>query len=294
MKALGMMLAAAGVTGLMASTAFAQPQPPPGGQPAQPGYGQPQPGYGQPQPGYGQPGYGQPGYGQPQPGYGPPPGQGGYPPPGYAPPPGQGGYPPPGYGAAQDESVHFHDGFYFRFGLGIGSLHVNTTPDEGEGEIITTGTGGAVEIALGGTPTPGFVLGGAISGMSVSEPDMEMKLGGESYKDTAKDETWTQSSIGLFADYYFDPEGGFHAQGLLALGVLAVDDTSEADADVSATGPLFALGLGYEGWIAEQWGIGVLGRLTYASLKSDKIGDDDVKLNHTVISPALLLTITCH
>ena len=166
MRALGTMLAAASVTWLLASTASAQPQPAPGSQPGygqpQPGYGQPQPGYGQPQPGYGQPqpGYGQPGYGQPQPGYGQPqPGygqpQGGYPPP---------GYPPPGYAPGEDETVHFHDGFYFRFGLGLGFLNITSKPDEdvpGDPELKTTGTGGAVEIALGGTPTPGLVIGGA-------------------------------------------------------------------------------------------------------------------------------------
>jgi hypothetical protein len=80
-----------------AMTSSSPPQPPPGGQPSEPGH-QPPPGYSQqPPPGYGQ---------QPPPGYGqqPPPGYGQQPPPGYgapvpsALPPGYAQQSPPGYG----------------------------------------------------------------------------------------------------------------------------------------------------------------------------------------------------
>ncbi|MFW5739308.1 MAG: outer membrane beta-barrel protein, partial [Myxococcota bacterium] len=138
---------------------------------------------------------------------------------------------------------------------------------------------------------PGLVIGGAISGVSVTEPDYEAKRNGETTDGTLEDTTVTQSNIGLLIDYYFDPEGGFHMQGLLGLGVLAVEYDNEDIDDRSATGPSLALGLGYEGWVGEQWGIGGLFRLTAAALTED---EDDVKLNHSVLTPAILFTATHH
>ena len=288
MRALGTMLAAAGATLLFASSGLAQSQPgygqPQPGQP-QPGYGQPQPGYGQPQPGYGQP---QPGYGQPQPGYAQP--QQGYPPPGYAP-------------AAQDAGVQYHDGFYLRLGFGVGFLGVTLKPEDddiGDVEVKMNATAPAIEIALGGTPTPGLVIGGAISGLTVSEPEYEIESGGQTEKGDAEDTTVTQSNIGVFIDYYFDPEGGFHAQGLLGLGVLQATYDGDSDTDDwTATGPMVALGLGYEGWVGDQWGLGGLARLTVASLSSDESPPIDgeaheIDTKATVITPAILFTATFH
>jgi len=53
------------------------------------------------------------------------------------------------------------------------------------------------------------------------------------------------------------------------------------------------LGGGYEWWVGEQWGIGVLGRLTYASLTwtSDS---NTIETRHGVVVPAVLFTATYH
>ena len=130
--------------------------------------------------------------------------------------------------------------------------------------------------------------------MSVTEPEVETTYGGESDTDTAEDTTVTQSNIGLFMDYYFNPEGGFHLQGLVGIGILSVEVDDPDVESTEASGPMVALGLGYEGWIGEQWGLGVLGRLTAASLKSDEVSGQEVKTTHTVVTPAILATITCH
>ena len=258
------------------------PAPVPGPAPAAPpATGAPPPAGYQPAPGTPPPGY-QGGQGYPPPGY-----QGGqgYPPPGY-----QGGYAPVPPPPPEDETVHFHDGFYLRMGIGVGFLKSTTTVDGADGEVEITGTGPALEFALGGTPTPGFVIGGAISGVSVSEPDV--KFG--DYSGTAEDTTFTQSNVGVFVDVYPNPEQGFHIQGLLAYGIASVQsEGGEDDDDEDATGPVAELGIGYEGWVGEQWGIGVLGRLTVGKLKPTE-GDDADEVDISIFTPAILFTATYH
>jgi hypothetical protein len=175
-------------------------------------------------------------------------------------------------------------------GIGVGFLKSTTTVDGQDGEVEITGTGPALEFALGGTPTPGFVIGGALSGVSVSEPDM--KVGG--YSGTAEDSTFTQSNIGLFFDVYPSPEQGFHIQGLLGFGVASMtSDNSDSDEDDDATGGVLELGIGYEGWVGEQWGIGVLGRVTVAKLHPTE-GDDADEVDISIFTPAILFTATYH
>jgi hypothetical protein len=176
-------------------------------------------------------------------------------------------------------------------GIGVGFLKSTTKVDGADGELEVTGTGPALEFALGGTPTPGFVIGGAISGVSVSEPDVKF---GE-YSGTAEDTTFTQSNVGVFVDVYPNPEQGFHIQGLLAFGIASVksDNGEDSDDDEDATGPVAELGIGYEGWVGEQWGIGVLGRLTVGKLKPTE-GDDADEVDISIFTPAILFTATYH
>ncbi len=238
-----------------------QPAPPPPAGSNQPGAPPPPPA------GYAPPAYAQPGY--PAPGYGPAPGY-------YAPP-----RPP-----EPDPTIHNHDGFYLRMALGGGYMTDSETVSGGLDFTIKGGAGTA-EFALGGTPAPGFVIGGAVSAVVASSPTIEH--GGTSV--TASGMDLNLSLVGLFVDYYFDPTGGLHAQGTVGYGELSVSDDSGNKTTQNPTGPGFNLGLGYEWWVGEQWGIGLLGRVTYASLKYEMSAGED---KHSVLVPALLFTATYH
>ncbi|MBX3128238.1 MAG: hypothetical protein KF718_16055 [Polyangiaceae bacterium] len=275
---------AVGVT-LCAPSAWAQPDsPPPPAEtepvpppPPPPPPAQPAPGYGQPPP----PGQPPPGYGQPPPGYHGPPPHG--PPPGYyAPPP-----PPPA-----DPTVHFHDGFYLQFGLGLGSMSTSATIDPAPSnppDVSITGMGVAGQFLLGGTPAPGFVIGGGSMGFSA--PRAKLKEDGQEV--ALDDETFNLSMLGLFVDYYFDPTQGFHLQALIGFAQLSSDDS---DADENPTGVGLSLGLGYEWWVGEQWGLGVLGKLMYAStsVDVDLVTGGTGSIKYQTLVPALLLTATLH
>jgi hypothetical protein len=287
------------------------PPPPPGAQPGyppqqpQPGYGQPQPGYGQPQPGYGQP---QPGYGQPQPGYGQP--QPGYGQPGYGQPgqPGQPGYGQPSYGQpgmtepppppepAENTSAYNHDGFFFRMGLGLAYGSANVDIEGSDAERTARGFGLNVELLFGGTPAPGLVIGGGLIGYTFPNPTQE--IDGEEVPSDF-DITMNLSTIDFFVNYYPDPKSGLQIQALIGFGVFsAVDDdgdslfqdTSGDEAD-NPTGPVVGAGIGYEGFVGQQWSIGVMGRLVYAPV-STTVVDSDVDVG--LLAPSVSFIATLH
>jgi hypothetical protein len=255
------------------------PPPPPGAQPGypppqpgygQPGYGQPQPGYGQPQPGYGQPGYA-PGYGQPQPGYGPTVTE-----------------PPP---LEENATAYNHDGFFFRMGIGLAYGTVSLEAD-GADAGTARGFGVNLEFLFGGTPAPGLVIGGGLLFNSFPNPTLEDEDGDENSSDV----TINLTTIDFFVNYYPDPKSGFQIQGLLGFGVgTIIDDEGnnvfDEDDASDPTGPVLGAGIGYEGFVGEQWGLGVMGRVVYAPLTTT-INGFDIKMN--VLAPSVSFIVTLH
>jgi hypothetical protein len=132
------------------------------------------------------------------------------------------------------------------------------------------------ELAIGGTPTPGFVLGGCIHSALLSGMDAKPTSSSE----TVPAGTMWLSLIGPFADFYPDPRGGFHLQGALgptlfnfSNGSLRNKCSGGTCMDVafpattySGTGFGAALGVGLEGYVSRHWNLGGLLRFQYASV----------------------------
>jgi hypothetical protein len=93
--------------------------------------------------------------------------------------------------------------------------------------------------------------------------------------------------FGAMADWFLWPhESGFHLQGALTFAVVAVDYKNagvSVGRDASGIGAI--LGAGYEWPIADEWAIGVLGRLSLASLSDDQ-------RSHGVFAPSVLAALT--
>lgn len=200
---------------------------------------------------------------------------------------------------------HNHDGFYLRLGLGAGYLTGDiSTPDlEDDGVTDQTPSGLAFlgEFAIGTTVAPGIVIGGGSYSVSVPSPMIKVTAGGQSVDFKAG--AATLSSIGPFIDYYFDPSKGLHAQAALLLTYVSVGKGT-ANQQVGetlpgeksgGTGYGAMLGLGYEAWIGDEWSVGGLARLTYASASIRASGDDDDDASDTSLwIPGAVFTVTYH
>jgi hypothetical protein len=202
------------------------------------------------------------------------------------------------------EQAETHDGLYLRLAGGlthaIDPAEVDAPGFRAEGTL--SGTGVTFDIALGGSPMPGLVLGGAAFLHHVPEleaDDMEGTVGG--VFDLEGDVTFDGQTFTLlapFVDYYPNPREGFHLLGAVGFGVLSMEEGTPDNAnsalfqDHGATGPAGLVGVGYEWWLADRWSLGVLGRVTYAAPSGDD--DDQTEWQHHLWLPALLCTVTFH
>jgi hypothetical protein len=235
--------------------AEAEPPPPPPAPP--PGYGQPDPGGPGQQPGYGPPGYGPPGYGPP--GYAQPYGPYPYPPPGAY-------YEPPPAPVAVNTGAELHEGFYLRFGIGLGALGttVSYAPERVQPETSITGPGAAIHFMIGGSPADGLAIGFALLGMGAGDANVEVAGTSESRG------TQLNLSIGgLFVDGFPDPKGGFDVGGMVGLAEVATRDLQDGY-DVKSTGLGAAAWVGYTAWVGEEWSIGGLLWLAGATTSADR------------------------
>ena len=174
-----------------------------------------------------------------------------------------------------------HDGFYLQLDAGLGYLSTTASSDAGGGELTFSGLSTPFALLLGGTVGPVVIGGGFFADHA---PSPSAKIEGSDLD--LGDVSLTLFGVGLFADYYVDPHGGLHIQPFLGFGALeASRDGASGGSD--PTGPVLAIGVGYDFWVADEWSIGVMGRFAYAPLKLDEV-------NYNTIAPAVLATFTFH
>lgn len=131
--------------------------------------------------------------------------------------------------------------------------------------------GGAVslEVALGGALSPGIILAGSFSVLSVGNAKLTNDT--RTYR-PAHDMGLTLLLAML--DVYPNPKMGFHFGG--GLGFASTRARADEDAQASSDAQI-GLGLaphvGYEWWVSNYWGLGVLGRFVYARTKGDYATD---------------------
>ncbi len=210
-------------------------------------------------------------------------------------------------GVARAGEAREHDGFYLRLGGGFGwasdAMKSDTSVVTFEG--TAKGFAGASEIAAGGSPFHGFVVGGGIYSVLVFAPKATNVKGETSVGQVQGEDIEFKATgfhvIAPFVDYYLDPGEGLHFQGGLGLAALALPDGKTTNTrvtiplDQTATGFGMMLGIGDEWWVSDGWALGVLGRLTMGfglSGDSDVVAGGKITWNHTVFAPAVLFTAT--
>ena len=208
----------------------------------------------------------------------------------------QGAPPPPqGYLYVQPNGVyeppaakagdHLHDGFYLRLAIGFGYLSntINLGASSGfDTELKVTGTTLAMEVLLGGAVIPGLILGAGIWADPLLSPKFEVGGASGSINDN---QSVQLSRLGLFVDIYPDPKSGFHVQGNVGLAAFSITNKSTDETLANAKGLGLGGAVGYEWWVSQQWGAGVMARFTYSSLSAD--GE-----SHRVIYPSILISFT--
>lgn len=202
-----------------------------------------------------------------------------------------------------EPGVRTHDGFYVRFATGLGVYDELARSEEVErfdGRLRIKARGFAVarELAFGGTPYPGLVVGGGVyevqvvtSSVTMNRDDSEIDLS----KNVAP-ESRALSILGVFVDRYFVPSAGLHIQAALGMANqygVRVDGDAFNQGEYSPFGPGGIIGLGYETWLTDQWSLGVLARFA-GCVMFGKDAQGTRWVHYATSVPSFLMTVTYH
>ncbi len=168
-----------------------------------------------------------------------------------------------------------HDGVYLRVGIGPGYPLATFSPAAGA-DSDARGPSVNTELAAGVTVRPRLVVGGGTFPMVSPSPSYDGADPGGQHV----------SGTGPFVAYWLDARGGLQLQGglLFAAGYL---DGSDTRASQVGFGYGAMVGVGYDRFVAAEWSVGALARLTAYRLYGV---DDSIR----IAAPALLVTLTYH
>src|SRR6185295_16473393 len=170
-----------------------------------------------------------------------------------------------------------HHGFYLRFASGFAAYderlrsdHALAGATRGRGRGIAT----LGELALGGSPAPRWVIGGAIYSADLLASTYRSKT----VAPPAELDPGLRNValIAPFLDYALESVPGLHVQAALGLATLTprvLGDSATSQSQYLAIGAGLMFGGGYEWDIAENWRLGVLSRTTLSVLS----GHDEAK-----------------
>lgn len=190
-------------------------------------------------------------------------------------------------------TIHRHDGFFLRLGIGGGYLW--NTMKEANFETKVRGSVIPMEVLIGGAIVPGVVVGG---GLWITPGAQLHTEGSGAGSLAASDLQMTFFQLGPFVDYYLDPKQGFHLLFAATLAGFKLSPKNDLNGSLSsaqdfnsinANGFAATFGVGQEFFIGDQWSAGGMLRLTYANLDDTNL---DVTTNHQIWSPALVATFT--
>ncbi|HEY8944836.1 MAG TPA: hypothetical protein VIM73_11270 [Polyangiaceae bacterium] len=145
----------------------------------------------------------------------------------------------PHTGAGEPSGPRLHDGFYLRADVGFGILTAEHPSFASKQEF--SGTHAEFAASLGGSPTPGLVLG--------------VSFGNQR---PFADAGTTIYVLSLITSIYPWPRLGFHLDGSLGVGLMY---PAEQTTNSSEAGALIGAGGGYDFWLGDQTSLGLGARI---------------------------------
>ena len=158
------------------------------------------------------------------------------------------------------------DGFFLRLSGGAGST--GSSLSDGTDKLEFSGSGGDLNIAIGGIVAPNLALHGTLYGWSASDPTM--KFNGADITDISG--TLTAAGVGAGLTYWFMPVN-MYLSGTVGSGGLELDLNGGLDGK-SDRGLILDLTLGKEWWVGDSWGLGLAGGLIYHSFPDPDISEN--------------------
>ena len=170
------------------------------------------------------------------------------------------------------KGVEQHDGFMLRLtiGLGYGS---GTESVPVVGDVQLSGPSGFFSLDIGGALVDNLVLHGRLSDMVVASPTVSIN---DEELGEANDASLTFYLFGAGLTYYVMP-ANVYLTGVVGIAKASADNgTDEASSTKAGFG--FEGDIGKEWWVSDNWGLGIAGRFTFASVPDEVTPGDSITL----------------
>lgn len=160
---------------------------------------------------------------------------------------------------------HTHDGFFLNMGLGAGSTDMDFTIDDSAYPGGTfSGMSTILDFRIGGCPVENLAVSFDMTGITMEEPDLEYDNGTSGQADA----TLNISSFGVGATW-FEENLNAYVGGTFYFGGQENLETSSASGKIDGSLKGFALRVGKEWWVSENWGLGAQLQYNMANFESD-------------------------
>ena len=185
----------------------------------------------------------------------------------------------PASAAVAEPPQHQHEGVFLRAELGAGFRSMSTTD---AGSAKTSGAGAGFAIAVGGPVADNLILLGELTVDSAQNPTVQ--VGSRSVETT--DASFALLGLGPGITYYVMPANvHFGATILLTEATLTYKGEKIAETDLGFGG---LLRVGKDFWIGKNFGLGVAGQFTFATMK-DKESTGGTKPTWSALAATLAL-----
>lgn len=179
-------------------------------------------------------------------------------------------------------SYRLHDGFYARGSVGFGSLGATFDDEDDSGrDLEGSGFSLGLDLMIGGSPSPGLAIGGALLAQGAFSAEFERG------PDT-ENRDLSVVLLGPFIDGFPIATKGWHFGGMLGLAAVNVEDSSR-DGVSETVGLGGAAWFGHDFWVADEWSVGPMLRLNGTLTQNE---DDDTSASS--FSALLLFTALHH
>lgn len=178
--------------------------------------------------------------------------------------------------------AHRHDGFYLRTSVGLLTAHTFVTSNSLAHPSYTVSGGGiALDAMVGGSPSVGLALGGALSLHSFGQGSGSSSAG--------------LALLGAFVDGFPMPNQGLHLGGMLGFAGSRTSRPGGID-ELSGRGLGMSAWIGDDFWVADEWSLGGLIRLSGAITRdgSEDKGPNAYRLESSSYALAFLVTVLYH
>jgi hypothetical protein len=176
----------------------------------------------------------------------------------------------PAVGPAVHRTYHMHEGFYLRASLGFGDYHASFSDGNHSNQDFTEqGNSMALDLLIGGSPSPGVSVGGALFLDPLFGADYERNGYG------AGSHGGFSTLVGPFLDGFPDPTKGWHLGAMMGLAAQSFQDVNMTTGKTTTAGGLGgAAWFGYDFWVAGEWAVGPQLRLMGMRTSDTRSGED--------------------